>query len=227
MTAWVTFDLDNTLVKSPFWRLHLRPWLESQASRRGTDYLTLWGLMHQEGEQRWHRGDWVASFDWPDIARQAGLPPLPDPEAPARAAVMELVLPGAEEALRQARRLGFRVGLVTNGFLRFQRPYLEALGWDGLFDTLVTPDTAGWAKPAAGIMDAVSPGAAHIGDRLSHDVLVAQRTQRAGILVGPARHETDRLDPHGPEHIVPDAHVDTLESLPAILDRLLSGLSPV
>lgn len=219
---WVTFDLDNTLIKNPYWRLHFRPWLEHQATVLDLNYRHLWEQFRREGQRRWQDGHWVESFDWPDIAASLALPPLPDPAVPDLDALRSLVIPGAEAALRHIQSIGLRLGLVTNGFLRFQLPYLTALGWDTLFDLLITPDQTGFAKPDQRMMDAVTPGLAHIGDRLSHDVLVAQRSNRLGILVGTPGFETDRLDPLGPSEVVPDFAIGTLMELPLLIESQVS-----
>ena len=209
-------------MRNPYWRLHFRPWLEEQAARQGTDYRALWNAFRLEGERRWRQGQWVESFDWPDIARELGLEPLPDPVRPSAHEVRALILPGAESALRRLHAADVRLGVVTNGFLRFQKPYLDALGWEYGFKVVVTPDLVGAAKPAARVMAHVSPGLAHIGDRLSHDILVAQRTDRVGILIGEGRLETDRIDPLGPARIIPDIHLHHLGDLPNIVTWLLN-----
>ncbi|NMP22387.1 HAD family hydrolase [Sulfobacillus harzensis] len=213
MTPWVTFDFDNTLVKNPYWRLHFRPWLDAEAIRQGTDWRSLWGQFRLEGERRWRAGDWVASFDWVDIANHLGLTPLPDPPRPQESALRPLVLPGAEATLMQLRRLPIRLGLVTNGLWRFQKPYLDALGWNYWFDAIITPDRAGFAKPSPAIMADVSPGLAHVGDRLFHDVLVARRSHRLGILLGVPGQELDRLDPLCPSTVQPDFTIPSLDRL--------------
>lgn len=219
MTPWLTFDMDNTLMRSPYWRLHLRPWLK--AHTRGPDYKTLWQTLREAGEDRWQRGDWTASFDWPDIVRSLGLPTLPDPLEPHPDEVRSLIIPGVEEALVHLRRLPLRLGLVTNGFLRFQLPYLRAVGWDRLFDSLVGPDVTGTAKPDPAMFATLTPGLAHVGDRLSHDVLVAKRAGRVGILVGELQPETDRLDRTAPPVVTPDFVLSDFEDLPSLIRQLL------
>lgn len=218
MRPWVTFDLDNTLVRNPYWRLHLRPWLEAEV---GQEWKSLWGQFRLEGERRWRAGHWVSSFDWSDIACTLGVSALPSPSRPSASTVLPLVLPGAQSTLMAMKRLPVRLGLVTNGFLPYQRPYLEALGWDYLFDRIMTPDVALRAKPDGRIMEALSPGLAHIGDRLSHDVLVAQRTDRLGVLIGVPAQELDRIDPWSPTVVRPDYLVHTLSRLPSLIESLL------
>ncbi len=218
MRPWVTFDLDNTLVRNPYWRLHFGPWLQATV---GQEWRSLWGQFRREGERRWRSGRWVSSFDWTDIAGTLGLPPLPLPTRPPASAVTPLVLPGALSTLMAIKRLPVRLGLVTNGFLPFQRPYLEALGWDYLFERIVTPDVTLRAKPDSRIMDALSPGVVHIGDRLSHDVLVAHRSHRLGVLIGVSAQELDRIDPWSPTVVRPDFVLENLRGLPALIQSLL------
>lgn len=219
---WVTFDMDNTLIKNPYWHLFFRPWLESEALKHHMDYRALWQQFHTEGERRWRQGRWVASFDWADIARALDLSPLPDPPQPSAASLHPLLLPGVEEMLKTLRRMNIRLGLVTNGFNRFQLPYLKSLGWDYCFDAIITPDRVGAAKPDPAVMAPVSPGLAHIGDRRMHDVLAAQRSDRVAILLGNPPVETDRIDPLSPSDVVPDYYLLDYRRLPGIIRGLLA-----
>lgn len=219
---WVTFDMDRTLAKSPYWRLHFLPWLQVEAARRGDDFNLLRQRFHAESEARWRRGDWVQSFDWPDIAATIGLPPVPDALPPSTEAVRALVLPGVERMLWELRALDVHLGVVTNGFFACQMPYLKALGWNFLFDAVITPDLVGCAKPDPAALASLQPGLVHIGDRLSHDILVAQRSRRKSILLGPEGPETDRIDPLSPARITPDFHVPDARHVPPIIRALLA-----
>jgi putative hydrolase of the HAD superfamily len=128
--------------------------------------------------------------------------------------------------LRELRKMDIRLGVVTNGLVRFQMPYLRALGWDFLFDAIVGPDVAGFAKPHQGILTPLSPGIAHIGDRLTHDVLVAHRADRLGILVGVPTPESDRIDPLCPAQITPDYIINDYYALAPLIRHLRESWFP-
>jgi FMN phosphatase YigB (HAD superfamily) len=218
---WVTFDLDNTLIKSPFARLHFLPWLRDQAQKHGLDYDLLWAQIQRQAESKWRRGDWVQSFDWNTIVQEVGLDKLPEPPQPSAAALRPLLLPHVNWMLREIRRLPVSLALVTNGFYAFQAPYLRSLGWDYVFDAVITPDRTGYTKPHPLTFVEVTPGLVHVGDRLSHDVLAARRTGRIAVQAGYLRPERDRIDPLSPARIVPDFALDDYRQLPTIIDQLL------
>jgi HAD superfamily hydrolase (TIGR01509 family) len=57
------------------------------------------------------------------------------------------ILPGAEEYLRQARRLGLKIGLASNSPTDWVTRHLTRIGLLECFDTLSTSDVAGQLKP--------------------------------------------------------------------------------
>ncbi len=219
---WVTFDFDHTLIKSPYWRLHFLPWLTRQAHHQNVDATILRRAIHDEGQRRWARGEWVASFDWSAIAQTLGLDPIPPADQPDATTVRNLVLPHVETVLWSLKRLDVRLAVVTNGFKAFQSPYLKALGWDYVFDAIVTPDIIGTAKPDPAMMKSLHPILLHIGDRLTHDVLCAQRAGAGSALVDSTMPETDRIDPLSPSHIVPDFLIHDFRVIPSIVSTLLN-----
>ncbi len=79
-------------------------------------------------------------------------------------------LPGCRPVLRQLRKR-YRLGVVTNGIDRVQRSRLAASGLAPLFDTVVTSQSCGYAKPDPRILHvaldeiAVAPRhALYVGD---------------------------------------------------------------
>lgn len=220
-TPWVSFDLDGTLIDNPYWRLHFMPWLTAEAMHQHLDNAVLRRAFREEGNRRWRKGRWVDSFDWPSIAVALGLPRIPPPTSPHPEDIRRLVLPHVQSMLWSLRRRNIHLAIVTNGFRAFQLPYLKALGWDYLFDEIITPDLAGTAKPDPSMMRSLEPGLIHIGDRLTHDVLCAQRAGWKAILAGNITNEHDRIDPLSPAHVVPEYWVSDFHTIPAIIDRLL------
>jgi putative hydrolase of the HAD superfamily len=91
-------------------------------------------------------------------------------------------LPGAAETLQELSDSGITLVAVSNGFTRYQRPVLEALGLYSYFAATVSPEETGTAKPDPRIFRAaqVAAGASttgatfHVGDTLIHDVLGAK-----------------------------------------------------
>ncbi len=221
MKPWVTFDLDNTLIRSPFAYLHFLPWLKDQAQKRNLGDDQLWERIRGHAERKWRRGDWVPSFDWATIVQESGLDVLPDPMQPRAVNLRPLVLPHVDRMLRELRRLPVSLALVTNGFYAYQAPYVRALGWDYVFDAIITPDRSGYAKPHPLTFAEVTPGLVHVGDRLTHDVLVAHRAGRLAIRAGHRSPERDRIDPLSPTRIHPDLTVEDYRQLPAIIEYLL------
>src|SRR5690625_7894231 len=60
---------------------------------------------------------------------------------------------GIPETLAYLREQGFSLAEVTNGFYKYQFPDLEALGIDGYFDEIITPEETACAKPDVEILD--------------------------------------------------------------------------
>lgn len=85
-------------------------------------------------------------------------------------------LEGAYEVLHALRGAGYTLAVVTNGYLKYQAPVLEALGLIDFFSEIVTPERAGSAKPKPGIFHLAWSGwrggknlPIHVGDDIIHD----------------------------------------------------------
>ena len=83
------------------------------------------------------------------------------------------LLPGAWLGLQRLKSAGLRLVAITNGYHCFQWPVLERLGVAELFEAVLTPDVAGFAKPDPRMFGLVPGLVAHVGDLLLHDVLGA------------------------------------------------------
>jgi FMN phosphatase YigB (HAD superfamily) len=144
-------------------------------------------LIIEEAKERLAKGRLVEAYDWDDIVTcvaenlarkaQAGSPPPLDVAALVRYYCglpdMIALLPGAREALSSLKQEGYTLGVVTNGYRRYQLPVLQALGIDGFFDAIVTPEEIRAAKPEARIFQAAwgsSLTPLHVGDDPVHDV---------------------------------------------------------
>ena len=94
------------------------------------------------------------------------------------------MFPGAAEALRRLRDVGFRLGMTTNGETKITAQVLKALEIDGLFDVVVGADMVVEGKPAPDMileaceMLGVEPSQAiYVGDQPTD----AQAGRSAGV----------------------------------------------
>lgn len=60
-------------------------------------------------------------------------------------------IPGADDAIKFVKNAGFRVGVLSNGFIELQYLKIEKMGWTDLFETIVLSEEAGVQKPYPGI----------------------------------------------------------------------------
>lgn len=221
MMYTVTFDLDGTLLRSPFWHLHLRPWLEQLSQRRNQSLMELWAPVRDAGDERWRHGDWVGAFDWTAMIASGLKERFPDPGTPRPEAVLDLCMPYVAETLKQLMDLPVRYAVVTNGFYRYQAPYLRALGGDRWLADVVTPDRAGTAKPDPRVFSHLGPVLCHVGDRPEHDAVAARRAGVVSVQCGPVAPTPERLDRMG-RWVAPDIAIGDFRELPAVIRRLLN-----
>lgn len=174
----------------------LEPYASAVAAREtGTDpgRLVL-KLIIDEARRRLQAGRMVEAYDWDDIvarvaadlASRAGsseaLSQVPrfDIAALVRhyCTVPGMIarLEGAYETLDALKGAGYTLAVVTNGYLKYQAPVLEALGLIDFFSAITTPEQAGAAKPMPGIFRMAWAGwregrnlPIHVGDDIIHD----------------------------------------------------------
>lgn len=244
-TRWVTFDLDGTVIASPFDRLVL-PLVDAHfAPAVGLGRARALLAERQRALQLTNR---VAVFDWDELvrwlARETAMPWQADLAEVARAALAGLtpsqrrryVYADAEPALHSLAAAGWRLAALTNGYLRYQVPLLRGLGLLGLFDAVIGPDVAGCAKPDPTIFAALPAGsavAAHVGDLLSQDVHLARQAGVTAVWLNRRRRAADpshrslqrRLDLErqeipmdlAPEDVRPDAVISRLTEVAALV----------
>jgi FMN phosphatase YigB (HAD superfamily) len=184
----VSFDLDGVLIRGAF-ATGLRPRIWSHlAGTPGLAHLAqedadrrVEEAIRAAHDRRLAAGELVAAWDWDaiyaEVAHELGGQPIPDLrcwvlEACQRPNTIAL-LPGAREALERLKAAGLGIVAITNGYAMFQVPALEALDVAELFQAIVTPEVAGFAKPDPRMFQSVPRLAAHVGDMLLHDVLGA------------------------------------------------------
>jgi FMN phosphatase YigB (HAD superfamily) len=189
-TAVVSFDLDGVVMRGPFVSaVQPRVWAHLGQSA-GLNHLDaeardaeVWRAVRQEHDRRLGAQDFVGAWDWQgiyeDVSRGLGGDAMPDVATIVRESceVAEHIglLPGAAAGLQQLATAGVRLVAITNGYHAFQWPVLEKLGLAELFDAVVTPDIAGFAKPDPRMFRVVPGLVAHVGDLLVHDVFGANQ----------------------------------------------------
>lgn len=201
---WITFDLDGTLMQNPFGK-----WVFPEISRLcQQDLRSDLYRLHQE---RMRNKQYVAAYDWQEmleiVLREKGL----DLDIDVESLVLKhSVIPKVHlleedipSALQSLSRRGYALAVMTNGFEIYQLPVLKALGIDGYFDCIITPEKVGTAKPDVGMADALKRMGtliAHVGDRIDHDVIFANDLGIASVLVW--REMPEALRRHPPEERV-------------------------
>ena len=103
---------------------------------------------------------------------------------------MTCAFPGMTQLIRDLKRQGVRLGIVTNNSREGTRMGLEHLGLTGAFSVVVTCDDVSCCKPdPEGIRLALDrlgsdpAGALFVGDS-ANDLLAARRAGIPGVLVG-------------------------------------------
>ena len=233
--AMLWFDLDDTL-----WDMAgnsvicLREVYDTRGLSRYFDSPARWddvyhrinsGLWEQYGRAEISR-DFLRSERFARPLRLAG---VPDEEAAAMAAELDgyylsllgaktRLVPGASDALARLRGLGYRMGIVSNGFREVQYNKLRSGGIDSYFDTVVLSDDAGYNKPdprffAYAEAQAGSEGRLNVivGDNPVADVRGALDAGWSAVWYDPGHH--DPADCFGEEGPQPAAQIDSLDRL--------------
>ncbi|GAB1532663.1 MULTISPECIES: HAD family hydrolase [Brevibacillus] len=188
---WISFDLDGTLMQNPF-----GAWVFPEIARVISGQLgrehDIVSEMVAEHEQRMSQKRYVEAYDWDDILASRcdawSIEKMIDIEWLVRKhSVMpkvKLLEDGILQMLEEIKKRGFSLAVVTNGFYKFQAPVMEALGLLEYFDEIITPERAGTGKPDPAILQKLQGEViAHVGDRLDHDVQLANRSHITSILI--------------------------------------------
>jgi putative hydrolase of the HAD superfamily len=205
-TRVISFDLDGVIIRGPF-NSQLRPRISEHIGRGvalahlGAEEreLHIWQAVRQEHDRRLGDGDFVGAWDWQAIydavSHGFGGEPMPDLASIVRESCLiedaVALLPGAWHGLHRLKNAGLRLVAITNGYHCYQWPVLVRLAVADVFDAVITPDQAGFAKPDPRIFGLVPGLTAHVGDLLLHDVLGANLAGLRSIW----------LDAELPEHL--------------------------
>ncbi|GIP38845.1 hypothetical protein J31TS4_21250 [Paenibacillus sp. J31TS4] len=193
MKKWITFDLDGTLMQNPFGKW-VFPDLDAFFTEQLQEDRGVSRLLYAEHEKRMQENQTVAAYDWDDMVqcqlRELGIAGTVDVEELVRKHCVSPKIFLLEEAvlpvLRRLREQGYSLATVTNGFFKYQSPVMEALGLYDCFEEIVTPERAGCGKPDEAILDGLRQSGeivAHVGDRLDHDVGLANRAGVPAVFI--------------------------------------------
>jgi FMN phosphatase YigB (HAD superfamily) len=184
--AWISFDLDGTLLDSPMGKTVFKRLRNEFSTPQLAEAFRL------EYRKRFASDNPVTAFDWDDIhdqiCDQLSAPRLPRVLEVAEVADWDesLLYPDTQRALEKLDAKGWLLALGTNGFAKYQHFVLEQYGL--VFGATLAPDTTGFVKPQAGFLHALKTitddenaleGLVHVGDLLTHDIACANN---AGVL---------------------------------------------
>ncbi|RDI36469.1 HAD family hydrolase [Falsibacillus pallidus] len=190
---WITFDLDGTLMQNPFvgW---VFPEIEALLQEKISKDLAVQKALVQEHQKRMNENRIYEAYDWDgivkDLCDQHGVPIDIQIEELVKGHSVEekvyLLEPEILKALQTLKEEGYKLAAVTNGYSKYQLPVMEFLKLNTVFDQVITPEEVGYAKPQneilAGLMEQ-GEIAAHVGDRIDHDVCVANQNSIPSIFI--------------------------------------------
>lgn len=193
MKQWITFDLDGTLMLNPF-LYGVFPEVERLILEEMDQKIDVRGLLFKEHQRRLELNMTIPAYDWDDIVNQTikklGLSLHVNVEDLVKkycyVPVIRLLDDTIISTLEQLRTRGYSLAAVTNGFYKFQYPVMEALGFASCFEEVITPDNCGYRKPDIRMFEPLTKTgeiAAHVGDRLEHDVLFANEFGTISIFI--------------------------------------------
>lgn len=191
---WITFDLDGTLMQNPFGEW-VFPEIEHIFQQATLTEEKIVPMLVAEHKYRMKKGHVVEAYDWDHIVQHI----LNQQDISALINVEKLVQKHAVQPkvyileeniisiLQQLKTKGYLLAAVTNGFLKYQLPVLDALQLTPLFDRIITPEIARYGKPHIKMVDSLIDKdnhlVAHVGDRIDHDVVFAHRLSIPSILL--------------------------------------------
>jgi FMN phosphatase YigB (HAD superfamily) len=223
----VFVDLDYTVLVNPFWPgvfPHFARHVAAASAARPSEQAVVDDLMARS-KVRSLAGD-VGANDWDALMGECAAGFGTAWSQPVAALVerychLAREVQGAREMLGALRAAGWTCVAASAGLRRFQLPTLAHLGLLGCFDELRFADDAGRLKRHVafyGEIPAHVTRVACIGDSYVEDCLYPARFGFAAIWFTGARASSPVCCGRGP-----DAHVDRLERVPAVLDAIATG----
>lgn len=190
MKRWITFDLDGTLMQNPFVN-HVFPEIVRLVKEQDSSIENVLQDIISEHMSRMEASRFVEAYDWDEIVSVylagKGLSPIHVEKIvcqfcsePAIYLLEDEVL-GVLEGLKAK---GYFLAAVTNGYMKYQLPVMDALKLTPLFDAIVSPESVGFAKPDYRIFESVNGNIAiHVGDRVEHDIRSAKEAEISSVLI--------------------------------------------
>ncbi len=177
----LTFDLDGVVMKNPF-----STGVFPEVTRRINQATEvprqeIMKSIIGEAKSRMGQGRMVDAYDWDEIialvARRLGYTEHIDVAALVRQFCTPehiYAYPEVQETLEYLSTTDHALVVLTNGYLKYQLPVLEALGVAHFFDAIYTPEVKGFAKPEPKFFldpqERYSGPHIHIGDTIIHDI---------------------------------------------------------
>lgn len=188
---WITFDLDETIMQNPFKKWVFPEIVEIIQS--GTDEQhDIMEMIVEEHLKRMSENKFLEAYNWDDIIRDL----LMKLKIQQEINITELVEKHSIspkvymledkmlDNLQFIKNKGFKLAVATNGYYKYQFPVLQELGLDLLFDEIIASDTAGYAKPSPSMLKSLQGKViAHVGDRIDHDVYMANELGVTSIFI--------------------------------------------
>lgn len=191
LKKWMTFDLDETLIKNPF-----EKWVfpEIKALLMDESDINIVRTLVSRHKALLEDEAYAAAYNWDEILQEVltanNIPIHIDIETLVKkhAVVPKVYLleDNIKETLLHLKECGFSLAVITNGLYKYQFPVLEALGIAGLFEEIITPTETGTGKPDMKMVEKLLGTGeliAHVGDRLDHDVSFSNQLGALSVLI--------------------------------------------
>lgn len=190
---WLSFDLDGTLMQNPFVSA-VFPEIYDLINQQLVEPIDVTSLLVKKHLKRRNAGKFFEAYDWDNVVAEL----IDDLNLSLKINVTEIVKKhcvtphillledSIVESLISLKEKGYSLAAVTNGFLKYQYPVMEALNIKQLFEKVITPETCKTAKPdllMLQTLDEEGEVIAHIGDRIDHDIVLANRFGTPSIFI--------------------------------------------
>lgn len=193
MKKWITFDLDETIMQNPF-KKHVFPEIIASIENSYRQEIDVMDLIYDEHLLRMSNNRVLESYDWDDIVNEL----ITKLKLHLQIDVEKIVVNHSTspkiylleedmlESLEKMRQVGYSLAAATNGYYKYQIPVIEELKLSQVFEKVITSDIAGCAKPDTQMLSEImkeSRVIAHVGDRIDHDVLMANNLDITSVLI--------------------------------------------
>lgn len=191
---WITFDLDETLMQNPFKGWVFPEIVEMIKYNLEDKDVDIMELIVDEHYKKMSNNQILEAYDWEHIVEEL----LEKLNLKIKIDIEKMVIKHCEvpkihlleetilSSLQRIKDKGYALAVATNGYYKYQYPVLEKLELVGLFDEIITSDSAGCAKPDIQMLNILQKEGklvAHVGDRIDHDILLANNLNIISIFI--------------------------------------------